>query len=245
MPEETRVRHGEGNPGEKIAPSLAGLVRLTRPEYQARACHLSFVPDKTPTLPMNRPLITATLICTSVLSASAVDYTKEIKPIFSQKCYACHAVSKGKTKGDVALDTPEKLAEVIAPGGHVVAGAPEKSTLLISCKLPDDDDEVMPPKGKNRLTPAEITALETWIKEGASLIAGGAAPAAAPTAAAPATGGAQNWTSSDGKVIQATFAGMKDGAVLLKLASSGEVFQVPLTRLSAESQAQAKAAAGQ
>jgi len=195
---------------------------------------------------MKSPLIAA-LIITSAVSASAVDFTKDIKPIFSQKCYACHAVSKGKEKGDVALDTPEKLAEVIKPGGHVIPGEPEKSTLLLSVKLPDDDDEVMPPKGKNRLTPAEITALETWIKEGASLVAGGAAPVAAtPAAPAPASGGAaQSWTSSDGKVIQASFAGMKDGDALLKMASTGEVFQVPLSRLSAESQAQVKAAAGQ
>jgi|JI6StandDraft_1071083.scaffolds.fasta_scaffold00692_5 mono/diheme cytochrome c family protein len=196
---------------------------------------------------MKSPLIAA-LVITSAVSASAVDFTKEIKPIFTQKCYACHAVSKGKVKGDLALDTPEKLAEVIQPNGQIIPGEPAKSTLLISCKLPDDDDDSMPPKGKNRLTPAEITALETWIKEGASLTAGGASPAAAPTAAAPAApaaGGAQNWTSSDGKVIQASFAGMKDGDVLLKMASNGEVFQVPLSRLSAESQAAVKAASGQ
>ena len=55
----------------------------------------------------------------------------------------------------------------------------------------------------------------------------------------------QTWTSSDGKTIQAEFIGMKDGAALLKMAASGEVFQVPLSRLSADSQAKIKAASGQ
>lgn len=192
---------------------------------------------------MNLP-IAAALVLISVMSASAVDFTKDIKPIFTQKCYACHAVSKGKEKGDVALDTPEKLAEVIKPGGHIVPGDPAKSTLFLSVKLADDDDEVMPPKGKNRLTPAEVTALETWIKDGASLTGGGSAPAA-PAAAPAAMGGVQTWTSSDGKAIQASFVGMKNGDVLLKMAANGEVFQVPLSRLSAESQTQAKAAGGQ
>ncbi len=192
---------------------------------------------------MNLPKAAA-LVLLSVMSASAVDFTKDIKPIFTQKCYACHAVSKGKEKGDVALDTPEKLAEVIKPGGHIVPGDPAKSTLFLSVKLADDDDEVMPPKGKNRLTPAEVTALETWIKDGASLTGGGSAPAA-PAAAPAAMGGVQTWTSSDGKAIQASFVGMKNGDVLLKMAANGEVFQVPLSRLSAESQAQAKAAGGQ
>ena len=228
---------------EKVGPSLAGLSRLTRAEYQHCACQSSLSSDKNSNFLMKSPL-TAALVLTSVMSASAVDFTKDIKPIFTQKCYACHAVSKGKEKGDVALDTPEKLAEVIKPGGHIIPGAPEKSTLLLSVKMADDDDEVMPPKGKNRLTEAEVATLETWIKEGASLTGGGSTPAA-PVAAAPAAGGAQTWTSSDGKAIQASFAGMKDGDVLLKMASNGEVFQVPLSRLSAESQAQAKAASGQ
>ena len=192
-----------------------------------------------------KSIVSAAFIFAIAHSASAVEYA-QIKSIFSQKCYACHAVSKGKVKGDLALDTLEKLAEVIKPGGQIVPGDPAKSSLLTSCKLPDDDDDSMPPKGKNRLTPAEITALETWIKEGANT-GNGPAPMAAPTAAAPpaaapATGGAQSWTSNDGKAIQATFMGLQGDGVLLKMAANGEVFLVPLARLSPESQAQAKAA---
>jgi mono/diheme cytochrome c family protein len=188
-----------------------------------------------------KSLVFAAFIVAFTHSASAVEYA-QIKSIFSQKCYACHAVSKGKTKGDLALDTPEKLAEVIKPNGQIIPGDPAKSSLLISCKLPDDDDDSMPPKGKNRLTPAEITALETWIKEGA-FTGSGPAPMVAPTAAAaPAAGAVQSWTSNDGKAIQATFMGLQGDGVLLKMAANNEVFLVPLARLSAESQAQAKSA---
>lgn len=185
--------------------------------------------------------IPSLLLLASAATASAVDYEREIKPIFNQKCYACHAVSKGKTKGDVALDTPEELAKVIKPDGQIIPGDPAKSTLLSICKLPDDDSDVMPPKGKNRLTDAEVATLEGWIKEGASLTGGGA-PAPAPAMAA---GGVQTWTSSDGRTLQATYVGAKDGGVMLKMASNGEVFLVPLSRLSPESQQQARAAAGQ
>jgi hypothetical protein len=185
------------------------------------------------------------LLALAVPSLRAVDYNSQIKPIFSQKCYACHAVTKNKVKGDVALDTPEELAKVIKPGGHIVPGQPAQSGLLSACKAADDDEEVMPPKGKNRLTDAELNLLEGWIKEGASLAAGGKTMAAAPAAASPAAGAVQTWTSNDGKSLQASFEGMRDGGVLLKMAGNGEVFLVPLNRLSAESQAQAKAAGGQ
>jgi hypothetical protein len=58
---------------------------------------------------------------------------------------------------------------------------------------------------------------------------------------APSEGAVQSWTSNDGKIIQATFMGLQGDGVLLKMAANGETFLVPLSRLSPESQAQAKA----
>jgi mono/diheme cytochrome c family protein len=177
----------------------------------------------------------ATLVVASA-TASAVDYASQIAPIFRAKCYECHHTSK-KVKGDVDL-ADNKMPESIGAGKHIVPNEPKKSTMLIYCALPDDDEDVMPPKGKNRLTPAELKMLETWITEGASLTAGGAAP----TAAAPAAGGAQKWTSADGKIIEATFVRVDGDNVVLTVTATGTTHAVPLSRLSPESQAQAKAA---
>jgi mono/diheme cytochrome c family protein len=177
----------------------------------------------------------ATLIVASA-TASAVDYASQIAPIFRAKCYECHHTSK-KVKGDVDL-ADNKMPESIGAGKHIVPNEPKKSTMLIYCALPDDDEDVMPPKGKNRLTPAELKMLETWITEGASLTAGGAAP----TAAAPTAGGAQKWTSADGKIIEATFVRLDGDNVVLTVTATGTTHAVPLSRLSPESQAQAKAA---
>jgi hypothetical protein len=113
----------------------------------------------------------------------------------------------------------------------------KESALYEACSLPDDDDAVMPPKGKNRLTTDELKLLETWITEGASLTGG-----AAPAAAAPTAGGAQKWTSTDGKIIEATFVRLEGDNVVLTVTATGTTHAVPLARLSPESQAQAKAA---
>ncbi|MCW0221122.1 MAG: protein kinase [Prosthecobacter sp.] len=189
---------------------------------------------------MNKAIPTVIALAATTVSALSVDYKSQIMPIFRAKCYECHSEAKGKEKGDVALDTDAKLMAAIGPGLHIIPGEPEKSTMLISCKLPSNDDDVMPPKGKNRLTPAELTLLETWIKEGANLTGGSAAPATAmtPTPAAPTS-----WTSNDGKVIEATFVSLVGEQITLKMAN-GQEFAFPLSRLSAESQAQAKAASG-
>jgi hypothetical protein len=187
------------------------------------------------------------LLLAVATNAAAVDYKTQIAPIFRAKCYECHSEPKGKTKGDLAMEPDDKLAENIGPGKHIVPGEPAKSTMLIFAKLPDDDDEVMPPKGKNRMTPAETALLETWIKEGASLTGGGTAaappaPASSPPAPAAAEGAPQKWTNAEGVVIDAIFMGLKDDGVLLKIPTTGVTHIVPLAKLSPESQAQAKKA---
>jgi hypothetical protein len=186
------------------------------------------------------------LLLGCVGSAAAVDYKTQVEPIFRTKCYACHSVTK-KVKGDMALDK-EKITEHIGADKAIIPGDPAKSKMVTSVKLPDDDDDVMPPKGKNRLTEPEVAILEAWIKEGASLTAGVAGvPAAAPTPAAtapaaPGGGAPQAWVNAAGKSIQAVFMGLQGDGVLLKMPDTGVTHLVPLSSLSPESQAQAKAA---
>ena len=190
---------------------------------------------------MTHRLLLALVVLTS--TASAVDYRTQISPIFRNKCYACHSVTK-KVKGKLALDD-NKITEQIGAGKHIIPGEPMKSTLFISCTLPDDDTDVMPPDGKNRLTAAEVDTLKAWITEGASLTGGGAAPAPAPTAAPAAAAGdgpLLKWTSSDGRALEAHFMGLQGDGVLLKVPATGVTHIFPLAKLSPESQAQAKSA---
>ena len=175
----------------------------------------------------------------TVTSASAVDFKTQIAPIFRTKCYACHSTTK-KVKGKLALDD-DKLPEQIGPGKNIIPGDAAKSTMWVNCTLANDDADVMPPEGKNKLTAAELDVFKAWINEGASLTGGGAAPAAAPAAAMPA-GGVLKWTNTEGKTIEAEFMGLEGDSVLLKIPSTGTTHILPLSKLSAESQAQAKAA---
>ena len=194
----------------------------------------------------HRPsLLVATLCGAFSLQAQAVDFAKQVFPILNSKCSECHSEKKGKTKGDFAIDRKEDIQS------NVKAGSPDASSLVITVTLPKDDEDVMPPKGKNMLTPAEVKVLKDWIQEGASFDAAGAAPTAAapaagaaPTAAAPAAGAAQTWTNTAGKSLLALFARLEGDAVVVKTAD-GTYYTIPLANLSPESQAQAKKAGGQ
>lgn len=178
------------------------------------------------------------LTLAAAADAGAVDFARQVFPILNNKCSECHSVRRNKTKGDFAIDRQEDMQK------QVKSGSPEASSLVISVTLPDDDEDVMPPKGKNRLTPAEVNLVKQWIQEGASFVAGGATPPPAPAAAqAPAqappapAGVAQKWTNTAGKTIEATYEGM-DGPnnVLLRVTATGVVHTVPLSTLSPESQ---------
>ncbi len=179
------------------------------------------------------------VLLASAAPLAAVDFRGQIMPILNNKCSECHSVAKDKIKGKFAVDRTEDIQK------HVKAGEPMRSSLVVSVTLPNDDEDVMPPKGKNRLTPAEVTLLKSWIEEGAHFEAGGAPPAATATAPTPAAAAEiLTWTNAEGKPLQASFGGLQGENVLLKT-TDGATHAYPLSKLSADSQAQARKLAGQ
>lgn len=181
--------------------------------------------------------LTAAAVFTGLNTASAVDFAGQVYPILNRKCSECHSQAKGKTKGKFAIDRKEDLEK------QVKAGEPDKSSIVVTVQLPDDDEDVMPPKGKNRLTAQEVALLKQWITEGANFAAQASAPPAAPApapAAAPgapaAGGGVIAWTNNEGKTIEAEFAGLEGTEFVLLKMATGVVHRYPIANLSPESQ---------
>src|SRR4051812_11394429 len=82
------------------------------------------------------------------LSAHATDFKTQVLPLLQKKCADCHSEAK-KVKGKFDINKTDQYAD------RVKAGSPEVSKLYTSVVAPDDDEDVMPPKGKNKLTAAE------------------------------------------------------------------------------------------
>ncbi len=102
------------------------------------------------------------LITTSSLAA-AVDFARDVRPILQQHCYSCHG--EKKQKAGLRLDI--KAAALKGGDKHspdIISGKASDSP-LIHFITTDDDDELMPPKGK--LPASDIATLTTWINEGA------------------------------------------------------------------------------
>jgi hypothetical protein len=170
--------------------------------------------------------------------AEAVDFKKDIRPIFKAKCYECHSEATKKEKAGYVFDNLKRLAGDIGPKGQIVPGDPERSNLM---DLVTRSKDRMPPGGKEGLTPKEVKLLREWIQAGALLDdskpkpASGLAPR--PPAGPPAP--LQDWTNTEGKTLKARFVQLTEDSVVIKTAE-GKSYKVPLTKLSAASQEQAK-----
>jgi mono/diheme cytochrome c family protein len=92
-------------------------------------------------------------------------FESKIRPIFANRCYKCHSHEATKLKGGLSLEYRETILKGGDTGPAIVPGQPEKS-LLIKAVHYSDPDLQMPPKGE-KLSDAEILALEQWVKMGA------------------------------------------------------------------------------
>lgn len=121
-------------------------------------------------------LLALCLVATQATSALAkpvtdlpkVDFNREIRPIFSEHCYACHGPDENKRKAGLRLDVPEGAFKELKSGNHaLVAGDLTKST-LVERIIATDLEEVMPPPKHNKpLTADQIALLQRWVQGGA------------------------------------------------------------------------------
>jgi hypothetical protein len=98
---------------------------------------------------------------------AAVDFNRDVRPLLSDNCYACHGPDKGKRKAKLRLDNREGVTADL--GGHaaVVPGSPGKSELVRRI-LSNDPDEVMPPPSSlKKLSESQKERLVEWIRAGA------------------------------------------------------------------------------
>lgn len=101
-------------------------------------------------------------------AATKIDYQRDIRPILSHNCYACHGPDEESREAELRLDQREGAFGETASGVvPIVPGKPEESELIRRTSS-DDEDERMPPidSGKS-LTAEQIALLRQWVEQGA------------------------------------------------------------------------------
>lgn len=100
----------------------------------------------------------------SSLAEDDIDFfERKIRPILVDRCYGCHSIESGKSKGGLRVDTREAIRKGGESGPAVVEGDGVKSLILAAIKF---ESYEMPPDG--RLSDAVIADFEHWIHRGAT-----------------------------------------------------------------------------
>lgn len=105
------------------------------------------------------------LASATLLSAAEVDFSRDVLPILSDKCFHCHGPDEAERKGGLRLDTEDGAFRKADP---VIIRGESSASELIRRIIASDEDELMPPADSNRkLSSAQKEILKRWIDEGA------------------------------------------------------------------------------
>ncbi len=100
-----------------------------------------------------------------------IDFSYQIRPLLSDRCFRCHGPDAGKRKAKLRLDKREgmlKKLEDVGKGWAVVKPRdPEKSELIRRIFTDDEDDRMPPPESHLTLSAADKALLKRWVLEGA------------------------------------------------------------------------------
>ncbi len=100
------------------------------------------------------------VIAGSPSASGALDFTRDIRPLLSDRCIKCHG--PGEQKAKLRLDTREGALRVID------LEKPAESELLYRLTAADLDDRMTPKEGgTKRLTPAQVELVREWVHAGA------------------------------------------------------------------------------
>jgi len=101
-------------------------------------------------------------------AADDVDFARQVRPIFSNTCYACHGPDKRQRKSEVHFDTRAGAFLELDGQFAIVPGKPNQSILIQRINAVDPDLVMPPPDSGKKLTGTQKRLLADWIRQGAS-----------------------------------------------------------------------------
>ncbi|PZX51025.1 DUF1553 domain-containing protein [Algoriphagus chordae] len=99
-----------------------------------------------------------------------LDFNIHVKPILSDKCFACHGPDKGKIEAGLQLHSAETAYQELpeSPGYFAITPKNLKNSEMFHRIMSEDAGEIMPPPESNlTLSSREKAILVRWIEEGA------------------------------------------------------------------------------
>jgi hypothetical protein len=99
---------------------------------------------------------------------ATVDFNRDVRPILSHNCFACHGPDEHDRRGGLRLDDRDAaIAELDSGLRAIVPGRPDESELVARLHDPDPDVVMPPPESNHVLSAAQKEILTAWIAQGA------------------------------------------------------------------------------
>jgi hypothetical protein len=110
---------------------------------------------------MTRHLWPTLLVLAAPLHAAPVEFNRDVRPILSEHCFACHGPDTGKRKAGLRLDHADGAKRVL------VAKNPDESDLYKRLTHPDAKKRMPPASTGKAISPAQLDLVRRWIEQGA------------------------------------------------------------------------------
>ena len=101
-------------------------------------------------------------------SSRRIDFNHDIRPILSDKCFACHGPDASNNRSELRFDSEAHALADLGDGRRaVVPGHPQQSELVRRITAEEESMRMPPVYSGHKLTKQEIERLIEWIAQGA------------------------------------------------------------------------------
>src|SRR5687768_12972798 len=96
-----------------------------------------------------------------------IDFSRDIRPILSDKCFSCHGPDAEERQAGLRLDRQESATHELDSGATAIVPHDAKRSALVGRIFADNAGERMPPaESRKSLTDAEKMLLKRWVLAG-------------------------------------------------------------------------------
>jgi len=102
------------------------------------------------------------------LANAKIDFNRDIRPLLSDNCYACHGPDEAHREAGLRLDVKESAFGELDSGERALVPGDLAASHLYQRLITEDEDERMPPVDHAKsLSAEEIRLFKRWVEQGA------------------------------------------------------------------------------
>ena len=104
---------------------------------------------------------------TAASAAEPFHFARDVLPVLSANCFACHGPDEHERLGELRLDIQADAKKLRKDQAAIVPGQPDQSLIIARMTSTDPDLVMPPPKSRKKVTNEQIDMIRRWIADGA------------------------------------------------------------------------------